>query len=147
MIKHSEVNWALFLDFLLKQIGKPYNFGIENDPKENDWNKYKAWDCAELVENSFYKIGLSLPDGSYNQAKVVKHVDVNTLLMGDLGFKHFPDTGVIHHVGIYVGNQKEVPCVIEAKGINYGVVLTPLKDYMNTSHFAFWGRHKEILDA
>lgn len=32
------------------------------------------------------------------------------------------------HVGIYIGKENGIPMVVEAKGINYGVVKTRLKD-------------------
>ena len=143
MINHSQVNWASFIEFLLLQVGKPYIFGVENDPNEEDWTKYKAWDCSELVQISYEKIGLPLPDGSYNQAKVIKKVNNGNFLIGDLFFKWNPDTEVIHHVGIYIGENR----IIEAKGKAYGVLLTPLDNYMASTHFAFIGRHKEIIDA
>lgn len=137
----------------MAQVGKPYVFGTENDPHA-DPAAYKAWDCSELVEIAFAKIGITVPDGSYNQAKVINPVAPDQLQIGDLGFKWFPDTGVIHHVGIYIGNrplpegsQVQVPTVIEAKGKDWGVVLTPADTFMKSSQFAKWGRLKIIQDA
>jgi|GEM_PF-2726297 len=148
-MKHSEINWPQFIDFLKQQVGKPYVFGVENDPNEKDWAKYKAWDCSELFQVAFHKIGISIPDGSYNQAKVCRKIPGHwadfpgKLLLGDLGFKHNPETGVIHHVGTFVGGSQ----VIEAKGLKWGVVQTPIDSYMASSHFAWWGRLRIVEDA
>lgn len=148
-MKHSEIDWPKLISFLKKQLGKPYHFGVENDRGEVDWNKYKEWDCSEIVEIGFYKIGIVVPDGSYNQAKMCVKIEAEPkdlqgkLLLGDLGFKWIPETKVIHHVGIYIGDGQ----VIEAKGIAYGVVQTPLEKYTASTHFAFFGRLKSIEDA
>lgn len=141
-MKHSDVNWPLLIDFLKNQVGKPYVFGAENKLDEDDWSLYKAWDCSELMEVGFHKINLSLPDGSYNQAKFCRKVS-GELLIGDLAFKWDPETHVIHHVGAYVGNNE----IIEAKGKNFGVIVAPLHRYMASSHFAFFGRHRMVEDA
>lgn len=143
-MRHSDVNWPRLIDFLRQQLGKPYVFGKENRRDEDDWEKYIAWDCSELVEVGFAKIGISLPDGSYNQAKVVNRLpEGEAPLVGDLGFKWDPETQAVHHVGIYVGEGY----VIEAKGKRWGVVATKIEDYVRSSHFAFWGRLKTVTDA
>lgn len=151
-MKDSEVKWGAFIEFLLAQVGKPYVYGVENDPKA-DPSTYKAWDCSELSRVAFAKIGIIVPDGSYNQARVVHAVSPNSLRIGDLGFLMIPDTGVIHHVGIFIGNRKigtdviDTPTVIEAKGKSWGVVLTPATKFMSTPQFAKWGRLNVIQDA
>lgn len=151
-MKHSEIPWATFITFLLAQVGKPYAFGTENDPKAAD-DSYKSWDCSELVQVAFAKIGITVPDGSYNQAKIVNTVTRDQLQIGDLGFKWYAETGVIHHVGIFIGHRsaKEgmppVPMVIEAKGKSWGVVLTPADTFMKTPQWAKWGHLKIIQDA
>lgn len=140
--KHSEVGWSAFIEFLKRQVGKPYLFGVENDPKESNWDNYKAWDCSELVEIAFYKIHINVPDGSYNQAAVSTPI-VGEPLIGDLGFKWHPDTKQIHHVGLYIGAGN----VVEAKGVNWGVVMTPIKNFENSPDWAYWGRLKLIENA
>lgn len=143
-MKHSEINWPLLIDFLKKQLGKPYIFGVENKQNEDNWDNYKAWDCSEIVEIGFHKIGIEVPDGSYNQAKVCKRLSRGEqLLIGDLGFKWNPDTEVIHHVGIYIGDGS----VVEAKGKDWGVVITEKSQYESSKHFAYYGRLKIVEDA
>lgn len=150
-MKHSDINWAHFVKDGLALVGKKYNFGEEVKLDERDTSKITAIDCSELVEWLYYGLtlvaggpaGLAMPDGSYNQAKLCRHVSKDTLLIGDLGFKWHPDTQAIHHVGVYVGDGR----VLEAKGRDFGVVITPLDEYVKTSHWAFWGRHPKIQDA
>src|SRR5258707_1605020 len=115
-MKHSNINWPRLIDFLNRQIGKPYIFGVENDPRENNWDKYLGWDCSELVEVGFAKLGILVPDGSYNQDKICVPI-IGNPVVGDLGFKWHPDTEVIHHIGIYIGNDN----IVEAKGKKWGV--------------------------
>lgn len=150
MMKHSEINWSKLIDLGRKLVGKPYVFGAEvklNDPSPDH---IKAIDCSELVEWLFAQIGITVPDGSYNQAKTCKRLSFvpgdiksDVLLIGDLGFKWDPETQAIHHVGIYIDEGM----VLEAKGKSWGVVLTPYGDYVKSTHFAWWGRLKNIEDA
>src|SRR5258706_13398374 len=148
-MKHSLINWPLLIEFLKAQVGKPYIFGQENPLDEKDWTKYKAWDCSELMEVAYHKIGLMLPDGSYNQAKMCVPINGEVeefpkkLLIGDLGFKAVPETGIIHHVGAYIGDG----ILIEAKGKQWGGVETRVNDFMAWSHFCLWGGLKSVEDA
>jgi cell wall-associated NlpC family hydrolase len=143
-VKHSEVNWSHLIGLGKKLVGKPYNLGSEVNLKDPEPDHIKAIDCSELVEWLFAQIGITVPDGSYNQARVVNRLAPDAqILIGDLGFKWDPDTEVIHHVGIHIGDNT----VLEAKGKNWGVVLTPLDKYVASHHFAFWGRLKSIQDA
>jgi cell wall-associated NlpC family hydrolase len=96
-----------------------------------------------LIEWLFHQVGIPVPDGSYNQAKVVNCVPTDKLLIGDLAFKWCPETEVIHHVGVYIGEGR----ILEAKGKAYGVVITDKILYEASNHFAFYGRLKIIEDA
>lgn len=148
-MKHSEINWAGMIGDGKALVGKPYNFGQEVDLKDRDPKDIQAIDCSELIEWLYFPTGLAMPDGSYNQAKVCRmvpgesHEFPDKLLLGDLGFKWYPDTHQIHHVGIYIGNGE----ILEAKGKQWGVVITPVNSFMASAHFAWWGRHKNIEDA
>jgi cell wall-associated NlpC family hydrolase len=135
------------IEFGKKCVGKPYVYGVEvNIPtflKDPNPDKIVALDCSELVEVLYALVGINVPDGSYNQAKMCRRVPFESVLIGDMGFKWYPDTQVIHHVGLYLGNKE----VLEAKGKAFGVVVTPYDDYVKSSHFAYWGRLKTIEDA
>lgn len=141
MIKHSEINWAKFIQLGKQLLGVPYNFGEEVNLKDSDPTHIKALDCSELVEWLFTQVGLLVPDGSYNQFKVSKPI-TGDLLVGDLAFKWYPDTHSIHHVGVWIGEG-----VLEAKGKDWGVVLTPRKEFEASTHFAMWKRLSQISDA
>lgn len=150
-VKHSDINWAQFVSLGKQLVGKPYRLGAETvltDAKPED---IKAIDCSELVEWLYAQLKkidgtpaeICMPDGSYNQAKICAHISKDKILIGDLAFKMWPDTGVIHHVGVYLGNEE----ILEAKGIAYGTIITSLQKFMESTHFAFFGRHPNILDA
>lgn len=111
--------------------------------KDPDPDHIKAIDCSELVEWLFSQIGITVPDGSYNQAKMCRAVTKETLVIGDLGFKWDPATHAIHHVGIFIGDNK----ILEAKGKQWGTLITPLDKFTASSHFAWWGRLKNVEDA
>jgi len=140
MKRYADIDWMRFKDLAGKLVGKPYKFGAEVNLKDPDPFHIKAIDCSEICEWLFAQIGLYLPDGSYNQIKYTVPVDPKNLLAGDLGFKWNPETEVVHHVGIYLGNDR----LIEAKGKKWGVVIVSASDFQASSHFARWGRHKEV---
>lgn len=139
--KHSEINWARFIELGKKLVGKPYNFGVEVNLKESNPDNLPALDCSELIEWIYAQVGISVPDGSYNQFKVSKSFFGDPLI-GDLGFKWIPETQSIHHVGVWLGDS-----VLEAKGKLWGVVLTPRSEFEHSSHFAMWKRLQSIVDA
>lgn len=141
MPKDSEVEWSKLVRLGKQLVGKPYNFGEELNLKDPDVLHIKAIDCSELVEWLYAQVGLTVPDGSYNQFKVSKQVD-GELRVGDLGFKWDPETHVVHHVGIWLGDF-----VLEAKGKAWGTVLTGRKEYESSPHFAMWKRLNVITDA
>lgn len=148
--KHSDIQWGKMIGLGRRLVGKPYTFGAEVDLNDPDPDHILGIDCSELVEWLYHQIGIDIPDGSYNQAKMVRRLNFipndpksDVLLLGDLGFKWEPETEIIHHVGIYIGQSK----VLEAKGKRWGVVLTPYDEYVGSSHFAYWGRLKNIEDA
>lgn len=157
-MKHSEINWAHLIEMGKKLVGKPYVFGSEVNLSEQDPTKITSIDCSELVEYLYANLQkvdgtraeITMPDGSYNQSKVCRRLNfvpndpkTDVLLLGDLGFKWEPQTQSIHHVGVFIGDGK----VLEAKGKDFGVVMTDFADYEKSTHFAFWGRHQKIMDA
>lgn len=143
-MKHSDINWPHLITLGRQLVGKPYVFGAEVNLRDPDPAHITAIDCSELVEWLYAQIGISVPDGSYNQAKVCRRLEREApVLIGDLGFKWNPDTEIIHHVGIYIGDDT----VLEAKGKAWGVTLSMLSSYVASNHFAFWGRLKTVEDA
>lgn len=141
-MKDSQINWARLVALGKALVGKPYVFGSEVNLKDPDPVHIKSIDCSELVEWLFAQIGIVVPDGSYNQFKVSHPVKADDLRIGDLGFKWIPETHSVHHVGVWIGET-----VLEAKGINYGTVLTDRKTFEASEHFAGWRRLNVVADA
>lgn len=85
-------------------IGLPYVFGQERNPVTEfpellRANK-QAFDCSELVQYLYGRIGYSVPDGSFNQKPACEIIKINDMEVGDLVFKE-RDSKVVH-VGICI---------------------------------------------
>jgi cell wall-associated NlpC family hydrolase len=106
-----------FVKIANKLVGIPYKYGAEvnlnSEPED-----IKELDCSELVQYLFYKIGVKVPDGSYNQYDASFNIPDNKLEIGDLLFMRSKKNNLISHVGTYLGCGQ----VIEANGF-YGRVL------------------------
>jgi len=111
-----------FVETARKQVGKPYVFGAEAAPNDPD---PPAFDCSELVEWACARVGITFPDGTWNQIAACKRIAVAdaTTITGALVFKLHSQTGECFHVGISDGRGH----VIEAKGRAYGVVESPFR--------------------
>lgn len=83
-----------------RYLGTPYKFGATAGQTRN-------FDCSSFTQYVFKKVGVSLPRTSQQQARVGKYVSRGNLRVGDLVFYSIPGKpGVIHHVAIYMGNNK-----------------------------------------
>ena len=109
------------------QIGKPYRFGIEvrlDDPDP------QAFDCSELVQWALAQVGLTFPDGSWNQCAACRAVPLTLARTtpGALVFvsQNGKPSGV-HHVGISRGDGYTV----EARGRRWGVGVWPWRSAWN----------------
>jgi cell wall-associated NlpC family hydrolase len=113
-----------FLSTAVAQTGDQYVFGAET--KLNDPNPSR-FDCSELVEWASHQVGVTVPDGAYNQYTHL-HKGGSTMSVEEairtpgallFSFSSDPDTGhpKAAHVAISLGNGK----TIEAKGTEYGV--------------------------
>ena len=83
----------------LTQIGVPYKWG------GNSWGS--ALDCSGLVQQSFKRVGVSVPRTTYDQWKTGSAVSKGKLQAGDAVFFH-PGKNGPEHVGIYIGNDQFV---------------------------------------
>lgn len=105
------------------------------------WIGKKVTDCSGLIYKALLELGektthhawylytdFSKPKGGLVNGK---RDDGNDILPGTLVFIKGKQEH-IHHVGVYVGND----ICIEAKGVEYGVVTSPL------SHWEYWGELK-----
>lgn len=101
----------------LKEKGKPYYFGQENQP----FIQAKRWDCSELPSVKCAELGIYLPDGAYNQWKYCTRISVAAgiqtpgalLFVGD---GRGVGRAAITHVAVSQGNHQ----TIEARGARYG---------------------------
>ncbi|OCT15959.1 hypothetical protein A8709_10080 [Paenibacillus pectinilyticus] len=83
-----------------KYLGTPYKFGATAGQTRN-------FDCSSFTQYVFKKVGVSLPRTSQQQSHVGTYVSRSNLRVGDLVFFSIPGKpGVIHHVAIYMGNNK-----------------------------------------
>ncbi|WP_347402960.1 NlpC/P60 family protein [Protofrankia symbiont of Coriaria ruscifolia] len=103
---------APVLAFMRAQVGKPYMWAA-NGPD--------SWDCSSLVQAAYRTIGVTLPRITTEQVDAGTRVALADVQPGDLLFTVGPPPQP-GHVGMYVGAGQ----VIEAKGVRWGVVVTPL---------------------
>jgi cell wall-associated NlpC family hydrolase len=79
--------------FACSQAGKPYLWATAGP---------KTYDCSGLTAAAWANVGVSIPHQSKSQRASMPYVSRANLQVGDLVFYYNP----IHHVGIYVGNNK-----------------------------------------
>ena len=88
------------IDFALKQLGKPYQYGATGPG---------TWDCSGLIQAAYATIGIPLPRTTYDQVNAGVSVPVNdpaAFRPGDLLFIPGDDgtPTAPGHVGLYLGN-------------------------------------------
>ena len=79
--------------FACSQAGKPYVWAAAGP---------SSYDCSGLTLAAWQSVGVSLPHQSRSQRSSMPYVTRANLRVGDLVFYY----GDIHHVAIYVGNNK-----------------------------------------
>jgi cell wall-associated NlpC family hydrolase len=127
---------AAFIDTAATQVGKPYVFGAEASLDDPD---PAAFDCSELTQWAAHQAGLTLPDGAAGQYRYCRNagttMSVEDALRtpGALLFTFDGEPGPTGgepakaHVAISLGDGRTV----EARGRNYGVVVTDASDRFN----------------
>lgn len=112
------------------QVGDRYILGAEASPTNPDPS---VFDCSELVEWSYARAGVVIPDGAYRQYDVSVPISGYPRI-GDLAFlRNNPDRpNGIGHVGVVTGPNE----IVEAKGKAYGVVLSTITGWEAKSTFA-----------
>jgi len=133
------IDWKRFDEELRGCIGIPYRFGAEANLKSDE--KPKAFDCSELVEWAFARVGVRVPDGSENQYQASRQLlEEETARIGDVGFVR-PMGGPAHHVVINMGDGT----VIEARGNPYNkVIYRPVKIWEAWDVFSGWRRFNAV---
>ena len=110
---------------LYEELRRKYGKNFNNNTKK--WLYKEVYDSAGLVKKAFEQAGIKLPhgatsawkNGDWKEKGDIKHMPSNQVCVL---YRRGKD-GMVH-TGIYLGNGK----VIEAKGADYGVVETSLKD-------------------
>ena len=104
-------------------LGVPYKWGGNNPAT--------GLDCSSFIQQTFAKVGVSLPRTTYAQVKVGKPVALDALQPGDCIFTR-PGKNGPEHVGLYVGNGM----VQESPHTGDVNKVIPLKDYLSDGFVA-----------
>jgi len=141
-------------ELCLALVGKPYthnevnlNAIKQNMSVAQVAGMIKSVDCSELVQVAYKlttgKVFVDLASNQYIHSEEIKPriiggKKVCDLATGDLCFlANNPDRpNSIGHVGIYIGTGK----IVEAKGKDYGVVLSTVDEWEKKKTFAGWRR-------
>ncbi|HSW53231.1 MAG TPA: C40 family peptidase [Sulfuricaulis sp.] len=107
-------------DHALAMVGKPYRYG---------GNSPKGFDCSGLVQYSYARVGVKLPQGTRNLLQVSQPVSRNRLQRGDLVF--FTQEGKrSSHVALYLGDGRFVHAPSSGKRV-----------HVAGFHDNYWQRH------
>jgi cell wall-associated NlpC family hydrolase len=105
--------------YAYSQIGKSYQFGAAGP---------NAYDCSGLTKWVFAQAGLNLVHHAASQWNQGYHWnDMTDVWPADLLF--FGDSGVISHVGIYVGNGQYIHAASVTKGVELQTLYPPPPGY------------------
>ena len=110
------------IDFALKQLGKPYQYGATGP---------NTWDCSGLIQAAYAAIGIPLPRTTYDQVNAGTPIPINdpsAFRPGDLLFIPGDDgtPTAPGHVGLYLGNG----LVLHAPKTGDVVRAAPLTDWL-----------------
>ena len=88
--------------------------------KDGEMGKTKGWDCSGLSRGAYASIGITNPDGSFNQIKCGREITLEAAARnpGVLVFKRRKITGRVYHVGIIT----EGGTVTEAHSTKLGII-------------------------
>ncbi len=103
------------VDYAKKFLDCKYVWG-GNSPEQ-------GFDCSGFTKYVFKEFGITLPRVAADQAKKGTKVDKSQLKVGDMVFFN-TGSGIIDHVGIYIGDGK----FIHAESKRYGVNISKLSE-------------------
>lgn len=119
--KGQVITEALIMQFA---SWNPGQYDAEYIVDSRYWIGEESYDCSGLVDTFIGGVDFKA-DGYYNMATVRGTIDSFPKMIGML--LHYPG-----HVGIYIGDGK----VVEARGVDYGVVVTNLTE----RKWVFWSK-------
>lgn len=97
-----------------RQVGIPYVYGGESR---------RGFDCSGLVQYVYGKAGVQLPRTADHQFKYGTPVKIGQAKPGDLMFFNTGGgSGMVTHVGIYMGNQHMLHAPKPGKKVQYAKV-------------------------
>jgi peptidoglycan DL-endopeptidase RipA len=102
------------IDAAMAQRGLPYAWGGGGTrgpgPGQAPDLGVVGFDCSGLTQYAYARAGIPIPRNSRAQYAALPKVDSDDLRPGDLVFwaTSPADPGTIHHVAIYLGNEKMV---------------------------------------
>ena len=133
-------------DFLREKLGKGYAYGTSGErltkklfqelkhrhgknfkKSTKQWIMKECYDCSGLVMRALQKVGIKLPHNAkeaWNSNSWKEKGDIKNIPKDKLCIVYRKGSDGMEHTGIYLGNGK----VIEAKGADFGVVETSLKE-------------------
>ena len=144
---------ASFWGDLERALGKPYVWAAEIDPTNSD---PEGFDCSELVQWAYDRVGIDLPDGTWNLYKRCDPVDRLEVSPGDLAFfcdvsridadaiKYNP--AGVYHVGVVWKDKEQI---IDARApwrkkngiVLFGrVMLSPKTEWESWRYFGGYRR-------
>jgi len=110
----------------LSQMGKTYVWGATGP---------FTFDCSGFTQFVYEQNGIKLPRVSKDQAQKGAFIDKNHLKRGDLIFFSSSRSDEVHHVGIYLGNNR----FVHASSAKKRVTVSSLNKKYYREHFK-WGR-------
>ena len=111
-VPYNEVISNQVVNYALKFEGNPYVYGGNS--------LTKGTDCSGFTKLVYAEYGISLPRTSRAQSKAGTRVGLKNIMPGDLVFSGY--NGRIHHVSIYIGNNK----LVHALNSDVGIVVSKL---------------------
>ena len=109
-------------DKALSYVGHKYVYGGTSP---------SGFDCSGLVYYVYKSYVNNLPRGATKQSQIGTYVEKENLQKGDLVFFGNYGSGVVEHVGIYIGNGNFVHAANSKRGV---VVDTLMSGYYNTNY-------------
>lgn len=85
-------------------------------------------DCSGFVQYVYKHFNIAIPRTSIEQSTFGTKVDKDSLKPGDLVF--YTKRGVVHHVGIYIGNDE----IIQANAPGVGIIISSMYYNGNTPY-------------
>jgi cell wall-associated NlpC family hydrolase len=120
---------------LLRQVGDTYVLGHEVKTDDPD---PQTWDCSELVEWVCAQVKVAIPDGSWKQWEATARADVpepgGLAFLADMSRAKAGNLRGVFHVGMVIRGDR----IVEAKGREFGVVVSTTQSWRRKGTFAGW---------